>query len=177
MIDFFKRLFGQGGSSSTAKERLRLVLMTDHIALAPEIVDQMKRDLVDVISRYVEVDRDKVEVSFEREDKALAMMANIPILSVARPNPPAPPVQAPAPPAQASEAPAPAPEAPAPASAAPAQDAPPPQSAELPETAEPPAASQTPPVRRRRRKKTRATAAAGAALAPHAAPPAVAAGN
>ena len=99
MIDFFKRLFGQGGSSSTAKERLRLVLMTDHIALAPEIVDQMKRDLVDVISRYVEVDRDKVEVSFEREDKALAMMANIPILSVARPNAPSLPApEAPKPP-------------------------------------------------------------------------------
>jgi hypothetical protein len=38
-----------------------------------------------VISRYVEVDRDKVEVNFEREDKALAMLANIPIKAVNRP--------------------------------------------------------------------------------------------
>lgn len=85
MIDFFKKLFGQSDSSSTAKERLRLVLMTDHLALAPEIIEQMKRDLVDVISRYVEVDRDKVEVNFEREDRALAMLANIPIVAVNRP--------------------------------------------------------------------------------------------
>ncbi|MHB8147482.1 MAG: cell division topological specificity factor MinE [Vulcanimicrobiaceae bacterium] len=85
MIDFIKKLFGQSDSSTTAKERLRLVLMTDHLALAPEIVEQMKRDLIDVISRYVEVDRDKVEVNFEREDRALAMLANIPIVSVNRP--------------------------------------------------------------------------------------------
>lgn len=85
MMEWLKRVFGQSGSSSTAKERLRLVLMTDHLALAPEIVEQMKRDLVDVISRYVEVDRDNVEVNFEREDKALAMLANIPIKSVNRP--------------------------------------------------------------------------------------------
>jgi cell division topological specificity factor len=86
MIDFLKRLFGSQGSSVTAKERLRLVLMTDHLELAPEMIEAMKRDLVDVISRYVEVDRDKIEVNFEQQDKALAMLANIPILSVNRPN-------------------------------------------------------------------------------------------
>ena len=85
MIDFLKKFFGQSTSSSTAKDRLRLVLMTDHLALAPELVEQMKRDLIAVISRYVEVDQDKVEVNFEREDKALAMLASIPIVSVNRP--------------------------------------------------------------------------------------------
>ncbi|MGC1379949.1 MAG: cell division topological specificity factor MinE [Candidatus Baltobacteraceae bacterium] len=85
MIEFLRRLFGQPGSSATAKERLRLVLMTDHLELAPEIIDGMKRDLVDVISRYVEVDRERIDVSFERQDSTLAMLANVPILSVNRP--------------------------------------------------------------------------------------------
>ncbi len=88
MIDFLRKLFGAAPpSSATAKERLRLVLMTDHLALAPEIIEQMKHDLVDVISRYVEVDRERIEVNFEQQDKALAMLANIPILSVNRPTP------------------------------------------------------------------------------------------
>jgi cell division topological specificity factor len=100
MIEWVKKLFGAPASSATAKERLRLVLMTDHLALAPEIIDNLKRDLVDVISRYVEVDREKVEVSFEREDRALAMLANIPIVSVNRPTPPPPPPPAPQPPSQ-----------------------------------------------------------------------------
>ena len=93
MIEWVKKVFGAPTSSSTAKERLRLVLMTDHLALAPEIIENMKRDLVDVISRYVEVDRDKVEVNFEREDRALAMLANIPIVSVNRPSPPPEPAK------------------------------------------------------------------------------------
>jgi cell division topological specificity factor len=86
MIEWVKRLFGVQGSGATAKERLRLVLMTDHLALAPEMIEQMKRDFVEVISRYVEIDREKVEVRFEREDRELAMLASIPILSVTRPN-------------------------------------------------------------------------------------------
>lgn len=85
MIEWAKKFFGQSSSGATAKERLRLVLMTDHLALAPELIEQMKRDLIDVISRYVEVDREKVEVNFEREDRALAMLANIPIKAVNRP--------------------------------------------------------------------------------------------
>jgi cell division topological specificity factor len=86
MIEFLKRFFGQQGSSATAKERLRLVLMTDHLELAPEMIETMKRDLVDVISRYVEVDRERIDVSFERQDRTLAMLANIPILAVNRTN-------------------------------------------------------------------------------------------
>ena len=85
MIEFLKRIFSQPSSSSTARERLRLVLMSDHLTLAPEMIEQMKSDLVDVISKYVEVDRSRIEVSFEEHDKALAMLANIPILSVNRP--------------------------------------------------------------------------------------------
>ncbi len=103
MIEFFKRLFGPSDSGATAKQRLQLVLMTDHLALAPEMIDAMKRELVEVISRYVEVDREKVEVDFERHDHALAMMANVPILGVARPSERAP-ERAPEPPAPAAAA-------------------------------------------------------------------------
>lgn len=84
MIDFLQRLFGKPASSATAKERLRLVLMSDHLSLAPDMVESMKRDLVEVISRYVQVDLSKIEVNFEQQDRALALLANIPIVSVNR---------------------------------------------------------------------------------------------
>jgi len=84
MIEFLNRLFGRQTSGATAKERLRLVLMSDHLSLAPEMIESMKRDLVDVISRYVEVDREKIDVHFENQDNALAMLANIPITGVNR---------------------------------------------------------------------------------------------
>ena len=84
MIDFFNKLFGRQASGATAKERLRLVLMSDHLSLAPEMVESMKRDLIEVISRYVQVDRAKIDVHFENQDNALAMLANIPITGVNR---------------------------------------------------------------------------------------------
>lgn len=143
MIEFLKRLFGQQGSSATAKERLRLVLMTDHLELAPEMIETMKRDLVDLISRYVEVDRERIDVTFERQDRTLAMLANIPILSVNRPNgngavqPEEPKVEA--------VSTAASPSVPSPASA---PESPP---------AAAPASTPRPPRKRKRRKKVQAT--------------------
>ncbi|BDE04773.1 hypothetical protein WPS_00490 [Vulcanimicrobium alpinum] len=90
MFDFFNRLFGQKPSSATAKERLRLVLLSDHISLAPDVVEALKHDLIEVISRYVEVDVANCDVSFEQQDKAVAMLANIPILGMQKRTPPAP---------------------------------------------------------------------------------------
>jgi cell division topological specificity factor len=78
------KLFGREKSGETAKERLRLVLMSDHLSLAPDMVEAMKRDLVEVVSRYVEVDRDKIDVRFEHQDSVFAMLANVPIISVNR---------------------------------------------------------------------------------------------
>jgi len=135
MIEFLKRLFSQQGSSATAKERLRLVLMTDHLELAPEMIETMKRDLVDVISRFVEVDREKIDVTFERQDRTLAMLANIPILGVSRPSPNGNGVH------KVEEA--------APSEASPAAT---------------PAASKPPVRKRRKRKKTQAHAQAPAPL-------------
>jgi cell division topological specificity factor len=92
VFDFLNKIFGRETSSATARERLRLVLLSDHLSLAPEVVESLKHDLVEVISRYVEVDVANCDVSFEQQDKQVAMLANIPILGMrARPTAPAPP--------------------------------------------------------------------------------------
>ncbi|HYZ16479.1 MAG TPA: cell division topological specificity factor MinE [Candidatus Acidoferrum sp.] len=94
MFEFIQRFFGREPSSATAKERLRLVLLSDHLSLAPEVVEALKRDLVDVISRYVEVDPVNCDVTFEQQEKQVAMLANIPIVAMRNrptPPPPAPP--------------------------------------------------------------------------------------
>lgn len=99
MFDFLVKFFKPETSSSTAKERLRLVLLSDHLSLAPDVIESLKHDLVAVISRYVEVDEANCDVSFEQQDKQVAMLANIPILSMkSRPTPPPAPPSAPEPP-------------------------------------------------------------------------------
>ncbi len=83
MIDFFKSLFKPAPpSGATAKERLRLVLLSDHLSLAPDVVESLKRDLLEVISRYVEIDPRLADVSFEQRETEVAMLANIPITGV-----------------------------------------------------------------------------------------------
>lgn len=82
LVEWFRSTFGTPSSSSVAKERLRLVLLSDHLALAPEVIDALRRDLLDVISRYVEVDEANSDVSFEHKEAGIAMLASIPILSV-----------------------------------------------------------------------------------------------
>ena len=82
MFDFLSKFFKPQGSSETAKERLRLVLLSDHLQLAPDVVDALKSDLIAVISKYVEVDVGNCEVNFEQQDRTVAMLANIPIVSM-----------------------------------------------------------------------------------------------
>jgi cell division topological specificity factor len=82
MIEFFKRLFTPEQSGAMARERLRLVLLSDHLSLAPDVVESLRADLIAVISKYVEVDEENCDVSFEQQDRAVAMLANIPILAL-----------------------------------------------------------------------------------------------
>jgi cell division topological specificity factor len=99
MFDFFRTWFKPERSSATAKERLRLVLLSDHLSLAPEVVEALKADLLAVIQRYVEIDADHADVTFEHREHEVAMLASIPIRALRddRPAPP-PPAPPPAPP-------------------------------------------------------------------------------
>ena len=83
MLDFFKTFFRPvPPSGTTAKERLRLVLLSDHLSLAPDVVESLKRDLLEVISRYVEIDPAHADVTFEQRESEVAMLASIPITGV-----------------------------------------------------------------------------------------------
>ena len=95
MIEFFKKLFNPEPSSVTARERLRLVLLSDHLALAPDVVESLKLDLIAVISKYVDVDTANCDVTFEQQDSQVAMLANIPILGMKPPSKPKTPAEAP----------------------------------------------------------------------------------
>ena len=83
MFDFLKSLFNPAPpSGSMAKERLRLVLLSDHLSLAPDVVEALKKDLLAVISRYVTIDSAHADVTFEHRENEVAMLANIPITGV-----------------------------------------------------------------------------------------------
>jgi cell division topological specificity factor len=63
-----------------AKNRLKLVLMHDRTQLSPALLEQMRDEMVEVISKYVEIDKQALEVNLESESNTIALVANIPVL-------------------------------------------------------------------------------------------------
>jgi cell division topological specificity factor len=63
-----------------ARKRLKLVLMHDRTQLSPSLLENMRDELVGVISKYVEIDREALDLSLESESNTIALVANIPVL-------------------------------------------------------------------------------------------------
>ena len=101
LLDFIQRLVGlQKPSATTAKERLQLVLAHDRSDLNPELLEQMRREILEVVQKYVEIDLDGGDVSLATEDRVTALVANLPIrrAKLRPPSPPPPnPVDSPSP--------------------------------------------------------------------------------
>ncbi|MFQ5611057.1 MAG: cell division topological specificity factor MinE [Anaerolineae bacterium] len=81
-MSILDRLLGRPTHSSRdlAKERLQLVLVQDRVNLSPAKMQLLKGDLIEVISKYVEIDRDGIEISLDRRARESVLIANIPVL-------------------------------------------------------------------------------------------------
>lgn len=85
MLDFLNRLFSKDeGSKKAAKDRLRLVLVHDRASLSPRLLESLKVDLIEVISKYLEIDEEGLEVALDQEEETMALIANIPVRQVRR---------------------------------------------------------------------------------------------
>lgn len=84
-MGFLDRLFGrrEPSSSVVAKERLKLVLVHDRVKLSAAALEQMKDELITVISRYVAIDPSGVEVTFSQSRRESRLTADIPVVGPA----------------------------------------------------------------------------------------------
>lgn len=83
IMEFFKRK----NSGSVAKDRLKLLLVSDRANCSPEIMDMIKNDMIHVISKYMDIDRDGLDIQISQtkaEDGHLVpvLFANIPIREI-----------------------------------------------------------------------------------------------
>ena len=85
MIDLLRwALQRQERSKDTARKRLRVILVLDRIGLSSEHMEDMKRDIIEVVSRYLVVDEDSVEMDMRRSDESMVLVSNIQVKDVVR---------------------------------------------------------------------------------------------
>jgi cell division topological specificity factor len=82
MSELLDRIFGRRTkkSGTMAKERLQFVLVHDRINLPPERMEAMKKEILAVISKYVSVDQENVDIALQNRDRASLLVAEIPFL-------------------------------------------------------------------------------------------------
>jgi cell division topological specificity factor len=85
MPGFLERLLGRDNTSARqAKERLKLVLVHDRTDIAPGVLDQLKDDLIAVISKHIEIDPNAVRIEMTQEGHEHRLIADIPLRPAAR---------------------------------------------------------------------------------------------
>ena len=81
------RLFRKKSSCQVAKDRLKILLISDRVNCSPEIMEQIKTDLTKVISKYMMIDESHMEIQIQTKGnlggkggRMPILYANIPIL-------------------------------------------------------------------------------------------------
>jgi cell division topological specificity factor len=82
--EFLKRFSGQKRSSDEAKKRLQFSLVCDKLEVNDTTLTDLQTDIVDVISKYFEIDQDALELKVKSDKNVSALVFNTPILHVKR---------------------------------------------------------------------------------------------
>ena len=67
-------------SKAVATNRLKLVLMQDRTNLTPRVLEQMRGEMIELLSKYLEMDKDLLELNFEQDGDQVALMLSIPVI-------------------------------------------------------------------------------------------------
>ncbi len=71
-------------SRDRAKSRLKLIIAHDRANINPEMMSSIREEILDVVARYVDVDREEMEFSLSQDQRITALTANLPIRKVKR---------------------------------------------------------------------------------------------
>lgn len=84
-MDLLERIFNRNPSPSSrdeAKQRLKLIIAHDRSGLSEETLEAMRKEILEVVARYVEIDIESTEFNLENEEGITALIANLPIRRV-----------------------------------------------------------------------------------------------
>ena len=70
------------GSKDEAKQRLKVLLIHDQVDLTQGQMAEMKKEIMDVIAKYVEIDKDAMDIRLEKEGGQVALISTTPVRRV-----------------------------------------------------------------------------------------------
>lgn len=79
MLDSLLSMFKKEKSGKVAKKRLQMVLIQDRASVSPEIMEKLRDDIIQVISKYMVINQSDMEISLENVEDSVALVANIPV--------------------------------------------------------------------------------------------------
>lgn len=80
VIGFFHKVEKEENSKEVACNRLRVVLMQDRTNLTPELLERMRLELVELLSKYLEMDQEALELNLEQDGDQMALALSIPVI-------------------------------------------------------------------------------------------------
>lgn len=75
-----RHFFRRKTSCQIAKDRLKILLISDRVNCSQEMMELIKNDIAKVISKYMKIDTANMEIQISKTTPAL--YANIPILDL-----------------------------------------------------------------------------------------------
>lgn len=85
-MGFFKGLTSKPTPKEVAKDRLKLILIHDRGDLPHETLEKIRMEILEVISKYIEIDSEDVEIAVSKSEtldgNSPSLVANIPIKNV-----------------------------------------------------------------------------------------------
>lgn len=79
MLDSLLSMFKKEKSGKVAKKRLQMVLIQDRASVSPEVMEKLRDDIIQVISKYMVINKSDMEISLENVEDSVALVANIPV--------------------------------------------------------------------------------------------------
>ena len=79
MLDSLLSMFKKEKSGKVAKKRLQMVLIQDRASVSPEVMEKLRDDIIQVISKYMVINNSDMEISLENVEDSVALVANIPV--------------------------------------------------------------------------------------------------
>jgi len=77
-----RKFAGHKPTNETAKKRLQFTLVCDQLEVNDSTLKRLQGDIITVISRYFEIDRDALQLQVQRDKDVSALVFNTPILCV-----------------------------------------------------------------------------------------------